>query len=123
MPQLNRVVRTLSVVCLLIAGCNSNKSGTTPTTKTKVAQKLPRQGDEIVVCGQYFHTGGAKVVLWTDPGGFDAYRTERRFAPYDKSSYAATTQESGMKDGTVESPNRYGLRSKNLTPEQIEQVR
>src|SRR5262245_64191784 len=102
MPQLKRVVRTLSVACLLIAGCSSHKAN------PKVAQKLPRQGDEIVVCGQYFHTGGAKVILWTDPGGYDAYRTERRFAPYDKSSYAATTQESGMKEGTVESPNRYG---------------
>ena len=36
-----------------------------------------RKGDEIVICGQYFHTG-APVVLWTDPGGYDAYRTERR---------------------------------------------
>ncbi|CAN5544461.1 hypothetical protein BH09PLA1_BH09PLA1_37230 [soil metagenome] len=31
-----------------------------------------RKGDEIVVCGQKFHTGTA-VVLWTDPGGYNAY--------------------------------------------------
>jgi N-acetylmuramoyl-L-alanine amidase len=29
-----------------------------------------RTGDEIVVCGQRFHTG-APVVLWTDKGGYD----------------------------------------------------
>jgi N-acetylmuramoyl-L-alanine amidase len=41
-----------------------------------------RTGDEIVVCGQFVHTG-TKVVLWIDPGGYDAYRLEPRypFAP------------------------------------------
>src|SRR5438445_9309724 len=32
-----------------------------------------RKGDEIVVAGQFFHTG-TRVVLWMDPGGYDAYR-------------------------------------------------
>jgi len=41
---------------------------------------LPRAGDEIVVCGQLFHTG-TPVVLWTDAGGYDAYRAECRFIP------------------------------------------
>ena len=31
-----------------------------------------RKGDEIVVCGQRFHTG-TSVVLWSDPGGYNAY--------------------------------------------------
>lgn len=31
-----------------------------------------RQGDEIVVAGEYFHTG-ARVVTWKDPGGYNAY--------------------------------------------------
>jgi N-acetylmuramoyl-L-alanine amidase len=39
---------------------------------------VARTGDEIVVCGQFFHTG-TKVVLWIDPGGYDAYRLESRF--------------------------------------------
>jgi N-acetylmuramoyl-L-alanine amidase len=30
-----------------------------------------RTGDEIIICGQYFHTGTA-VVLWSDPGGYQA---------------------------------------------------
>jgi N-acetylmuramoyl-L-alanine amidase len=103
-------------------------------------QRLERRGDEIVVCGQYFHTG-APVVLWTDPRGYDAYRTERRFAPWDKASFAATTQESEH----LGSPARYGIRFApttravttnpttrpttresvrgTLTPEQFEMVR
>jgi N-acetylmuramoyl-L-alanine amidase len=32
-----------------------------------------RQGDEIVVCGQLFHTG-TPIVLWTGPGGYDGSR-------------------------------------------------
>ncbi|MGD0411615.1 MAG: hypothetical protein ABSC18_07900, partial [Verrucomicrobiota bacterium] len=47
---------------LMAAGCAS-----TP------GKLLRRRGDEIVVAGQLFHTG-TRVVLWTDPGGFDAYR-------------------------------------------------
>jgi N-acetylmuramoyl-L-alanine amidase len=44
---------------------------------------LERRGDEIMACGQLFHTG-TPVVLWTDPGGYDAYRVEPRFIPADK---------------------------------------
>ncbi len=44
------------------------------------APKTPAHtGDEIVVCGQFFHTG-APVVLWTDPDGYNAYSTQKRFA-------------------------------------------
>lgn len=39
---------------------------------------VDREGDEIAACGQLFHTG-TRVVLWTDPGGYDAYRSEPRF--------------------------------------------
>ncbi len=127
-----RGMRTLILLtCIIAAGCNHNK-----TMTAKVGEKLPRRGDEIVIAGQLFHTG-APVVTWMDPGGFDAYRTERRFSPRDKSSYAATTQE--VKD--IESPNRYNTRfevsasrrgtttqvvapsGRGMTPEELEQVR
>jgi hypothetical protein len=72
----------------------------------------PRTGDEIVVAGQMFHTG-TRVVLWMDPGGYDAYRVERRFAPFDKSNWADSTAE--VK--TIKTPNRYGMRAASLTPE------
>lgn len=53
----------------LLAGCAGAPAPGTP---------LERRGDEIMVCGELFHTG-TPVVLWTDPGGYDAYRVHRRF--------------------------------------------
>ena len=78
---------------------------------------LPRQGDEIVVAGQLFHTT-APVVLWMDPGGYDAYRIERRFAPIDQAGWQATEEA-----GALRSPSRFSLRDAGLSPQQIEQVR
>ncbi len=79
---------------------------------------VPRKGDEIVVAGQLFHTG-TRVVTWMDPGGYDAYRTERRFSPIEESSWDKS------KDAVKElhSPARYGLRRDPLSPEEIERVR
>jgi N-acetyl-anhydromuramyl-L-alanine amidase AmpD len=84
-----------------LTGCKAG--GPPPAVETAPANKvatgghapgalLQRTGDEIVVCGQLFHTG-APVVLWMDPGGYDAYRTDRRFAPYEVASYEATQRE------------------------------
>lgn len=78
----------------------------------------PRRGDEIVVAGQFFHTG-TPVVLWMDPGGYDAYRVERRFSPIDKSDWAHSTEEVPE----LRSPNRYNMRRAGLTDEEIERVR
>jgi N-acetylmuramoyl-L-alanine amidase len=103
----------LCATLIATAGCQNNRG--------RVGAKLERKGDEIVVAGQYFHTG-APVVLWTDPGGYDAYRVERRFVPWERASWAATTQESD-KGNIPDSPNRYSLRAATLTDEEIEQVR
>jgi N-acetyl-anhydromuramyl-L-alanine amidase AmpD len=84
-----------------------------------VGERLARRGDEIVVCGQLYHTT-APVVLWTDPGGYDAYRVERRFVPFDQASWAKT-RDAEIAD--LRNPNRYGMRLKGLTPEQVEKVR
>ena len=93
--------------------------GCTSRAKPSVGQPLERSGDEIMVAGQLFHTG-APVVLWTDAGGYDAYRTERRFAPWQEASYQATTRAS--KD--IDSPNRYGLRfARDLADDEIATVR
>jgi N-acetylmuramoyl-L-alanine amidase len=78
----------------------------------------PRKGDEIVVAGRLFHTG-TRVVTWMDPGGYDAYRTERRFSPYHESSWEKTKD---IVKG-LPSPARYGLRADLLTPQEIERVR
>lgn len=103
------VLRAVLALALLfsLAGCI-----TRPGTLAK------RKGDEIVVAGQLFHTG-TKVVTWMDPGGYDAYRTERRFAPYEQSSWSKT-QEAKV---DLKEPARYGLRFQKLTPEEIERFR
>ncbi|HYF52472.1 MAG TPA: peptidoglycan recognition family protein [Planctomycetota bacterium] len=80
--------------------------------------KLARSGDEIMVCGQLFHVG-APVVLWTDPGGYDAYRTECRFGPIEQSAWEVAS----LQNKELKTPARYNLRREGLTPEQIERVR
>ncbi len=80
-------------------------------------ESVPRLGDEIVVCGQLYHTT-APVKLWMDPGGYDAYRVERRFAAFDKSDWGTSEREAGLG-----SPNRYNIRQDPLTPEELERVR
>jgi N-acetylmuramoyl-L-alanine amidase len=84
----------------------------------KVGRKLERNGDEIVVCGQLFHTT-APVVLWTDPGGYDAYRVDRRFVPLAEASWEKTKDAKGGPN----SPNRFGMRKGVLTPAQQEKTR
>ena len=91
-----------------------------PTQAVEVAEELKRSGDEIMVCGQLFHTT-APVVLWLDPGGYDAYRTDRRFGPIEKASWEETVKE--LPDMAANGPSRYGLRTDSLDPVQIEQIR
>lgn len=91
-----------------------------------------RHGDEIVVCGQFYRIG-TPVKLWMDPGGYDAYRTDRRFAPFDQRKWQSTVE--AMKAGKIDwvsspqelNPDRYGLRYANqaedhFSPEQLETV-
>src|SRR5690349_8428893 len=76
MNEQRRKGRSMSVV---LAGLGTLLAATLAAAdEPKAGERLPRKGDEIVVCGQLFHTT-APVVLWTDPGGYDAYRVEPRF--------------------------------------------
>jgi N-acetyl-anhydromuramyl-L-alanine amidase AmpD len=77
-----------------------------------------RNGDEIVAAGKFVHTG-TPVVLWMDPGGYDAYRVERRFAPIDKSDWEHSAEEAR----DLRTPNRYSLRRSGLTDAEVEKVR
>ena len=88
------------------------------STFPRTGSPEPRHGDEIVAAGQFIHTG-TRVVLWMDPGGYDAYRGERRFAPIEKSDW----KDSEAEVRTLHSPNRYGLRRASLTTNEIERVR
>jgi N-acetyl-anhydromuramyl-L-alanine amidase AmpD len=82
----------------------------------KVGERLERRGDEIVACGQLYHTT-TRVVLWTDPGGYDAYRVERRFAPLEEAAWDPA------RGPALRRPNRYRMRLRGLTKEQVETVR
>lgn len=97
------------VLLALAAGCTTG-----PVPGTPVA----RHGDEIVAAGQAFRIG-TPVVLWTDPGGYDAYRVERRFSPIEESGWEASREAVSH----LRTPNRYNLRREQLSDEQIEQVR
>ena len=98
----------LALIFALLGGCASPRPGTLAA----------RAGDEIIVAGQFVHTG-TPVVLWLDAGGYDGYRVERRFAPLDKSSW----ETSHLAVAELTTPNRYGMRRGTLSPEQVEQVR
>jgi len=69
-----RVVALTALSLLVLSGCAATPRYGRP------GEPLRRASDEIVVCGQFVHTG-APVVLWFDPGGYDAYRAECRFIP------------------------------------------
>ncbi|HTB84410.1 MAG TPA: N-acetylmuramoyl-L-alanine amidase [Candidatus Sulfotelmatobacter sp.] len=98
----------LCASAIILNGCAS----------ARVGKLESRSGDEIVAAGQFFHTG-TRVVLWIDPGGYDAYRVERRFSPIEDSDWKTSSEQ--VKSLT--SPNRYGMRKRNLTTNEIERVR
>jgi N-acetyl-anhydromuramyl-L-alanine amidase AmpD len=70
-----------------------------------------------MAAGRLFHTG-TRVVLWTDPSGYDAYRVERRFAPLDNADWQHT--QAGTE---IKSPARYNMRTSGLTKTEITRVR
>lgn len=94
--------------------------------------ELARNGDEIMVAGRLFRTG-TRVVLWTDPKGYDAYRTERRFSPWAVAKWAPpiltpTPRGPVLADpaGFEEQPShpaRVGIRDDVLNWSELEQVR
>lgn len=104
---------------LVVAGVALPNCRSTETAETRESRSIgtvaPRRGDEIMVAGQLVHTG-APVVLWTDPGGYDAYRVERRFSPPAESGWTAI-------EGAIGSPNRYNLRRDGLDNDTLERVR
>ena len=108
LPHPIQILSVLSVAALL-AGCK-----TAPQPGTFAS----RRGDEIVVAGQFVHTG-TRVVLWMDPHGYDAYRVERRFSPLDKSDWETSQAEVRGLNG----PARYDKRRNGLSPEELERVR
>ncbi len=109
--RFNHIAPWLILLCVAGAG---NGCQTAPRPGTFE----PRRGDEIVVAGQMVHTG-TPVVLWLDPGGYDAYRVERRFSAYDRSDWNHSQEDVPG----LQTPNRYGLRRGKLTNEVVDLLR
>jgi N-acetyl-anhydromuramyl-L-alanine amidase AmpD len=103
------ILRLTALAVLGLAGLPARAADPKP------GEELERRGDEIVVCGQLFHTT-APVVLWIDPDGYDAYRVERKFAPPDQAGWEES-QKAGLK-----SPVRFGLRKNNVAPDVLKSV-
>src|SRR5882762_1911725 len=83
-----RAAHAITLCTLLAVGIAGMGCHTAPRPGTFET----RRGDEIVVAGQFVHTG-TPVVLWMDPGGYDAYRVERRFSPFAKSDWENSRAE------------------------------
>ncbi len=103
--------RTLLLLLLLLGAL----SLLLPACAPRAGDMVPRRADEIIIAGHAFHTG-APVVLWTDEGGYDAYRTERRFVPRDAMDWDKSKDK-------LSSPARFGIRAAGLSDEQFEKVR
>ncbi|HLH54609.1 MAG TPA: peptidoglycan recognition family protein [Verrucomicrobiae bacterium] len=99
----------IALALITLSGCH---------TTAPLGSINPRAGDEIVVAGKFVHSG-TRVVLWMDPGGYDAYRVERRFSPLDKSGW----EDSQAEVRELTSPNRYNLRRSGLSADELERVR
>lgn len=108
MPQ--KWLRSLGI---LLAACTAG-CVRLPAPGTHVA----RTGDEIIVAGELFHAG-TRVVTWLEPGGYDAYRVERRFSPLAQADWAASQKQ----NPELTTPNRYGARREGLSDWQQEQTR
>jgi N-acetylmuramoyl-L-alanine amidase len=110
-PLTLRCVQSLTLLAAALTLCSCK-------TLPKPGTLAPRKGDEIVVAGQFVHTG-TPVVLWMDPHGYDAYRVERRFSPIEKADWESSQAEVRG----LNSPNRYSVRRKGLNTNELEHVR
>ena len=111
-----------------LAGCQTapvpERPQATPPVAVKSAPPVPppsvpvvRQGDEIIVAGQWFHTG-TRVITWLDPGGYDAYREERRV---DRTAWAKPDSFSRSAAKPVPAKS-YGVREIAITADQSRPV-
>ncbi|MGE0481408.1 MAG: N-acetylmuramoyl-L-alanine amidase [Phycisphaerae bacterium] len=100
--MITRTVRGGALLAIpLIAGCVHRPGA-----------PLVRAGDEIVVAGQFFHTG-TPVVLWLDPPNYDAYRVEKRFerpSHLDPPAALATASATSTAPSTAPAATRPAVR-------------
>lgn len=134
MPSFTSAISSFCGVALVIASLSCQEAQKIrPEPVSLSAQPSTgfqnRHGDEIIVAGRLYRIN-APVVTWLDPGGYDAYRVERRFVPFEESSWAATTRAVAANKSDIDpsSPNRHNLRNSKAatqaySPETLEQIR
>ena len=88
---------------------------TVPLSIAAPGTAVLRFEDEIMIAGQRFRTG-TPVVLWTDPGGYDAYRVDKRFGDFQARQFADW-------EDTSQNPQRYNIRDHRLSRDQVESHR
>ncbi|PIE25559.1 MAG: negative regulator of beta-lactamase [Planctomycetota bacterium] len=71
------LLRLWPLLSLFVMSCAGQQLADAPRFG-QIVTKAQRRGQEIVVCGQYVHVG-TPVVLWSDPGGFNAYSQDLAF--------------------------------------------
>ncbi len=116
-----QIIRSGScLLVLLFAGCGSPD----PDPKFgKSGEPLVRSGDEISICGELFHTG-AKVILWNDTNGYDAYRVHQHFSPDKKGTRQNPSQVTryGSFRGGLSKELRQKVRTRGWKLEELQSV-
>jgi N-acetyl-anhydromuramyl-L-alanine amidase AmpD len=79
-------------------------------------KEVPRRGDEIVICGEFHHTT-ARVVLWTDKTGYNAYRSARRIVPGKDGDQPAARLAGQPRE------RNFAMRRQGLTAKELDKVR
>src|ERR1041385_1157199 len=116
------MLKSIAVLCFMIVISILPADGVAQSTLTSNRPGMPlvRSGDEIVVCGQLFHTG-TPVVLWMDAGGYDAYRLEKHFPTPPATRPASGPTSRPWQRDTLRP--RYSQRKSPLTDEEVELTR
>ncbi|QDU35246.1 N-acetyl-anhydromuranmyl-L-alanine amidase [Poriferisphaera corsica] len=114
-----KTIKAAAITACLAATTLAMTACTTPQ-EVKPGAKIERSNQEIIVAGQRFNVG-APVVLWTDPGGYDAYRVDKRFGDIDSGKWENIKE-------SIDTPNRYNLRygkpSQGMwSKDELEQIR
>lgn len=111
-PRHLACVLVAALFALVLAGCTPSRPATGDSPK-QIPQRSARTGDEIVVAGQLFDVG-APVVLWNDPGGYNAYRV-------DPSLPNASTRRLGSREQTLSDDELRLVTSRGWTLDLLQQ--
>src|SRR4051794_14371713 len=100
-----RCVARIPVVSLLILA-TLGLVRQAPAQEPRIGSRVERRGDEIVVCGQLYHST-APVVLWSDPRGIRRLSTGAEVRPPRRGEHA-TAREEGAGPGESLQPAAEG---------------